>query len=97
MKREIPPGCVPIHPGNKEDVLNAVRDLFIGMRNSVSTETMEKARQASIWLLAAARLGPDTEDTFGEPATETVETLLMIAFMREPRLPIVILDKMQLA
>lgn len=86
MKREIPPGCVPIHPAVKADVNQAVLDLYIGIAGVVTEDTIEYAREVAIALLASSGLNDESKDYFDHEITETVQTLLMIAFMREPRL-----------
>lgn len=91
----IPPGCVPIHPGNKEDVLNAVRDLFMGMRDFVSAQSATEAQEAAVALMAASGVEPEGSDKFGESVHESVETLLMVVFMREPRLADFIINRMR--
>lgn len=50
------------------------------------------AKNAAIHLAVLAGLMPRSADRFGEPFEETVEMLLTMAFMREPRIAQAILD-----
>lgn len=57
-------------------------DLYIGAVRTTDEATADRARDVALAIIQASNLDCDSLDLMGEPVGDTVQTLLMTAFMR---------------